>query len=128
MATTFSPLRIAITVLVAATALVHLYQGITTAMIAAVSGGGAALWVLAALFVLNFAGYVVLGAALELPALRRFQRVARWLLIGYAAVTIIAYFAITQSTAVNAVGLSDKAVEIVLIALLLVDGRRTQEQ
>jgi hypothetical protein len=79
------------------------------------------------LFFLNFLGYIVLGAALyaPLPLLRRYQRLIRWLLIAYTAVTILAYFAIVGE-APNALGGFDKAIEIALIALLLIEDRFVQ--
>ena len=133
---TFGPLQIAITILVAATALVHLFLGISLTMArltqpaqdaqAAGMGGVTLMWILAVLFLCNFAGYVVLGAALYLPALGRFQPVTRKLLIGYTALTFVAYFAIDQGQALNIFGLSDKAVEAALIALLVIDGRRAR--
>src|SRR5262245_35940222 len=115
----FGPLQIAITILVAVTALVHLFLGVSlTAAItqpaqdaqAAGMGGTTMMSILAVLFLCNFAGYLVLGAALYLPALRRFQPVTRTLLIGYTALTFLAYFAIDQGQALNPIGLSDKAV------------------
>jgi len=47
-------------------------------------------------------------------------------LIGYTALTFAAYFAIDQGQALNPIGLSDKAVEAALIALLVIDGRRSR--
>lgn len=129
----FGLLQVAITVLVGATALVHLWLGIGMAMIvvtqpatAASMGGATALSILAALFFCNFGGYAVLGTALYLPALRRFQPITRWTLVGYTALTVVAYFAISQSNSMNPFGLSDKAVEIALIALLVIEGRRAR--
>jgi hypothetical protein len=80
---------------------------------------------MAGLFYCNFAGYVVLGTALYVPALRRFRSVTRWALIGYAAVTILAYFALGQGH-IDPFGISDKACEGLLIALLVVEGRRAR--
>jgi hypothetical protein len=129
----FGPLQIAITILVAATALVHLFLGASMTMAlmgppaqAAGTGGTTMVAILAVLFLCNFGGYVVLGAALYLPVLRRFQRATRALLIGYTSVTFVAYFAIDQGQALNLFGLSDKAVEAALIALLIIDGRRAR--
>jgi hypothetical protein len=126
-------LQLAITVLVGATALVHLSLGIGMGMIAATQpaaaasmGGVTAVSILAALFVCNFGGYAVLGTARYLTALRRFQRVIRWTLVGYTALTVVAYFAIAQSHSIDPFGLSDKAVEIALIALLVIEGRRAR--
>jgi hypothetical protein len=128
------PLPLAIGALAAATALVHLALGaVTNVMIAtqpelvASLGGATALTVMAALFYANFAGYVALAAALyhPRPVLRRLRRVTRWALIGFTAVTVLAYFALAQGH-VDAFGLSDKAIEGLLIALLVVEARRAR--
>ncbi|HSR26270.1 MAG TPA: hypothetical protein VLW53_22130 [Candidatus Eisenbacteria bacterium] len=78
---------------------------------------------MAALFYCNFAGYLVLGTALYVPALRRYQPLTRWTLIGYAALTVVAYFALAGGH-VDAFGLADKTCEGLLIALLVIEGRR----
>jgi len=129
----FGPLQIAITILVAATALVHLFLGVNLTMALVLPpaqdagmGGATIDAILAVLFLCNFGGYVVLNAALYLPVLRRFQRVTRALLIGYTALTFVAYFAIAGAGALNPIGLSDKTVEAALIALLVIDGRRAR--
>ena len=90
-------------------------------------GGATMLTVMAALFYANGAGYVVLPAALYLPhpALRRVRRVTRWALIGFTAVTVVAYFAMIQGH-FDALGLADKAIEALLIALLVVEDRRAR--
>jgi hypothetical protein len=130
--THFGPLRVAICGLVAATALVHLFLGATTSVMLATQpalvaqmGGAAALGVMAALFYCNFAGYVTLSSALYLPALRRFQRTTRWALIGYAGLTILAYLGLAQGH-YDLFGFADKACEGALIALLLIEGRRSR--
>lgn len=129
----FGLLQIAITVLVAATALVHLFLGAGMSMIlmgppavAAGMGGATMIAILAVLFFCNFGGYVVLNAALYLPALRRFQRITRIALIGYTALTFVVYFAIAQGHSFDVFGLSDKAVELAIIALLVIEGRRAR--
>ena len=129
----FGPLQIAITILVAATALVHLSLGAGMAMVlmgppaqAAAMGGATMVAILALLFFCNFGGYAALNIGLYLPALRRFQRAIRLALIGYTALTFVAYFAVAQSHALNLFGLSDKVVEAVLIALLVIEGRRAR--
>ena len=86
-------------------------------------GGAPALTIMAALFYANAAGYVALTVALYHPALRRYRRVTRWALIGFTAVTVVAYFAMIQGH-FDALGLADKAIELLLIALLLVEDRR----
>ena len=128
------PLPLAIGALAAATALIHLWLGaLTTVMLAtqpelvASLGGATALTVMAALFYANGAGYVVLPVALyhPHPVLRRFRRVTRWALIGFTALTVVAYFAMIQGH-FDALGLADKAIEALLIALLVVEGRRAR--
>ncbi|SRR6266545_2008115 len=131
-ASRFGPLQIAICLLAAATALVHLALGAITSMMVATQpallasmGGATALSIMAALFYCNFAGYVVLTTALYHPALRRFQPVTRWMLVGYTAVTVLAYVALAQGH-YDGFGFADKAVEGLLIALLVVEGRRAR--
>ncbi len=142
------PLQIAIIVLAVITALVHLDRSITTGLLSGGHAGGppagghaggpppggggprggpsllSALPIpLSVLFFLNFAAYIVLIVALYLPALRRFQRVTRWLLILLAVVTIIAWFLITGGSA-NILAYIDKPVEIALIVLLIIEDRQ----
>jgi hypothetical protein len=128
------PLPLAICTLAAATALIHLWLGaMTTAMLAtqpelvASLGGATMLTVMAALFYANAAGYVVLPAALYLPhpVLRRFRRVTRWALIAFTAATVVAYVVMIQGH-VDALGLADKAIELLLIALLVIEARRAR--
>jgi hypothetical protein len=128
------PLPLAIGALAAATALIHLWLGaLTTVMLAtqpelvASLGGATMLTVMAALFYANAAGYLLLLAALYLPhpALRRFRRVTRWTLIAFTAATVVAYVAMIQGH-FDALGLADKAIEALLIALLVVEGRRAR--
>ncbi len=75
------------------------------------------------LFLLNGIGYLVLLAGLYLPALRAYRPTLRWLLILFAAVTVVMYLLIAGFR-FNPIGLFDKAIEIALIALLLIEGRR----
>ena len=124
-------LPLAICALAAATALIHLWLGAMTSVMLATQpelvaslGGATMLTVMAALFFANAAGYVVLPAALYLPhpALRPYRRAARWALIGFTALTVVAYFAMIQGH-FDALGLADKAIEVFLIALLLIEDR-----
>jgi hypothetical protein len=131
-ATRFGALQIAICVLAAATAAVHIYLGvITNVMVAtqpeatAAAGGAAALGFFAALFYLDGLGYIVLTAALYLPAFARFRRLIRWALIALTAATIIAYFALIQGH-YDALGIANKLTEVALIVLLVIEGRRDQ--
>ena len=82
---------------------------------------------LSVLFYLNFIGYIVLVTALYLPALLRYQRIIRWILIVYAAVTIVAWFLITNATP-NILAYIDKPIELALIILLLVEDQRSRRQ
>ena len=145
---TIGALQIAIIVLVIITALVHLQRGIGMSFGGPPGGGqggpppggqggapgggqGGGFNImqllpipLPMLFLLNGIGYLVLVSALYLPALRQYQPIVRWLLILFAAVTIIMYFAISGFRP-NPIGLLTKAVEVGLIVLLLIDGRRS---
>ena len=128
------PLPAAVCALAGATALVHLWLGAITSVmlttqpeLVASLGGATMLTVMATLFYANGAGYVVLPAALYFPhpVLRRFRRAIRWALIGFTAVTVVAYCALIQGH-VDALGLADKAIEALLIALLVVEDRRAR--
>ena len=128
--TGFGPLQVAICVLALATAAVHIYLGvITQVMVAtqpeatAAAGGATALGFFAALFYLDGLAYIVLTVALFHPAFARFRRLTRWALIALTAATIIAYFALIQGH-YDALGIGDKIAEVVLIVLLVVEGRR----
>jgi uncharacterized membrane protein len=105
--TTDSVLRIGIAVLTLGTALVHLQLNFPDPVI-----------------ILNGLGYLALLAALylPLPQLARYRNVVRLVLIGYAALTIFLWVLIGARTPV---GYIDKAIEIALIALLLLDARRS---
>lgn len=128
----FRPIRLGILAAVAATAGVHAFLTFGMAAIAtnpaqaASMGGETLIVILAVLFAGNVGGYVVLTTALYLPALRRFQPLVRWALVAFTAVTILAYFGFAQSKALDPFGLSDKAIEAALIALLIVEGRRAR--
>ena len=129
-ATRFGAIQVAICVLAAATAAVHIYLGVITHVMVvtqpeatAAAGGAAALGFFAALFYLDALGYVVLTVALYHPALARFRRLTRWALIALTAATILAYFALIQGQ-YDAMGIGDKIAEVVLIVLLVVEGRR----
>jgi threonine/homoserine efflux transporter RhtA len=84
---------------------------------------------MAALFSANAAGYVALTVALyhPHPVLRRYRRAVRWALIGFAALTVLACFALAQGH-VDAFGVADKLIEGLLIALLVVEDRRARRR
>jgi len=72
-------------------------------------------------FILNGLGYLALAAAFFLPQLKAYHATVRWVFIGFAAVTIIAWVAIGMRTPL---GYLTKVIELVLIALLWMDGRQ----
>ena len=53
----------------------------------------------------------------------RFRRLTRWALIALTAATIVAYFVLIHGQ-YDALGILDKIAEVVLIVLLVVEGRR----
>jgi hypothetical protein len=136
-------LQIGIILLTIITAGMHLYLGITMGSMtggtppsggapAGASSGGFSIMSLLplplpTLFILNFVGYVVLLGALYLPVLQRFQRLIRWLLIGYTAITILLWYLISGGHS-DLMAYIDKFVEVVLIALLLIEGRWTRRR
>ena len=101
------PLQIAIILLTVATALIHIVIAIPDN-----------LW----MFYLNGIGYLALVTALYLPRFERQRGLIRWALIAYTAATIIAWVAVGER---NTIGYADKAIEVVLIVLLIIDGRRS---
>lgn len=147
------PLQIAIILLAVVTAIVHLQRGLMMGSFAGHPsgpppaghfpggqggppagrpggpGGSSILSLLPVplpiLFYLNFVAYLGLVIALYLPLLRRYQRIIRWLLIALAAITIIAWFLITNA-APNPLGYVDKFIEAALIILLVIEDRRSR--
>ena len=107
--TQFGVLQIAIILLTVATAVIHLYLGISFGM---------------TMFTLNGIGYLGLLIALYLPQLRQYQNYTRWALIGFTAVTIIAWAVITGFDLTNPIAVITKLVEIALIVCLFLEGRR----
>jgi hypothetical protein len=144
------PLQIAIILLALVTGLVHLDRGLLMTFLAGPRpghlpgsplghfpgsppgsfGGPSPLMqlvftALPVLFYLNFFGYVILAGALYLPALVRYQRIIRWILIFYTAITILAWFLITNGHLIL-LSYIDKPIEVALIILLLIDDRQAQ--
>ncbi len=76
-------------------------------------------------FILNGLGYLTLLAALYLPVprLARRRNVVRWVLIGYTALTILLWVLLGARTPI---GYADKAIEVALIALLLLEAARSR--
>lgn len=74
------------------------------------------------LFILNGLGYLALIAALYfIPQLAGSRGLIRWVLIAYTAITLIAYFVMNWPDVWGPMGLITKAIEVVLIVLLLMD-------
>jgi hypothetical protein len=103
------PLRIGVIVLTVGTALIHLYLGLQGFP----------------LFILNGLGYLALLAALTLPIPRisEYRDLTRWILAGYAALTIFLWILVGAR---NSIGCTDKIIELALISLLLIEARRKQ--
>jgi hypothetical protein len=80
---------------------------------------------LSTLFFLNAACYLALAIALYLPAFHSAQRAIRWLLLGFAVLTIIAWFVVAGPQP-NVLGYSDKIIEITLIVLLIIDAQKAR--
>jgi hypothetical protein len=101
------PLRIGVIVLTAGTATIHIYLGLQGFP----------------LFVLNGLGYLGLLAALILPIPRisDYRSLIRWVLVGYAALTIFLWILVGAR---NSIGYADKVIEVCLIVLLLIETRR----
>jgi hypothetical protein len=106
--TTDSVLRIGIAALTLATALIHLQLNFPDPV-----------------FILNGLGYLALLTALYLPVpqLARYRNVVRLVLVGYAALTIFLWVLVGARTPI---GYIDKAMEVTLISLLLIEARRSR--
>jgi hypothetical protein len=99
-------LKIAIIILTVATALIHIVLAIPATLY---------------MFYLNGIGYLVLLAAHYLPQLRQYRNLTRWALIAFAAVTILAWVFVGER---SLIGYADKAIEVILIVLLFIEGRQ----
>ena len=111
--TSLSPvLRLGIIVLTVVTAMVHLYLGFSSGLPP---------------FVLNGLGYLALLAALYLPIphLTPYRNIARWVLVGYTTLTIVLWLVITGGASTT-IGYTDKVVELLLIILLVTEGRTSR--
>lgn len=107
MVAKLSSRQMAIVGLTIVTAVIHLVLGIGSSNL---------------LFILNFVGYIGLVVALYfLPQLAGQRPLVRWVLVGYTALTVILYFVMNPDALTSVLGLVTKAVEVVLIFLLLTD-------
>lgn len=103
--TKFGLQQIAILALAVATAAIHLsLAGPETIM-----------------FYFNGLGYLGLAAALVLPQFKKWRSLIRWVLMAYTAVTILGWVVIGERIAI---GYVDKVIELALIALLWLEGRK----
>ena len=97
-------------VLTLATAIIHLYMGISYMQF----GGPQP-----PLFILNGIGYLALLAGLYfIPQLAAQRGLIRYALMGFAAVTIVAYFIVNGEPFNSVLGLVTKAIELALIVVL----------
>jgi hypothetical protein len=101
-----TPLQFGVILLTFATAIIHLALGIPNMMV---------------MFILNGIGYIVLVIALYLPALKKQQSWIRWALIAFTAVTILGWVFVGARTTI---AYADKLIEVALIVMLLLDGRK----
>ncbi|MCX7852817.1 MAG: hypothetical protein N2383_08540 [Caldilineales bacterium] len=107
-------LRLAIVVLTVLTAVIHLGIGATTM--------GERL---GQLLLLNGIGYLVLLAAFWLDIPKGQGRTVAWVLIAYAAVTIVAYFVSWGASGfTQPVGMLTKLIEVLLIVAVYLHLRR----
>ena len=74
-------------------------------------------------FILNGLGYLTLLAALYLPQVARYRNAVRWVLIGYTALTILLWILIGARVPI---GYIDKAIEVALIVVLLLEARNSR--
>ncbi len=102
--------RLAIIVLTLATAFIHLY----------LSGGTDIL------FILNGLGFLLLLAVMyvPLPFFDQFRSMAAWGLVGFSAITIVAYFVVNPNPFASALGLLTKAIEFAIIILIVMNKRK----
>jgi hypothetical protein len=101
------PLRIGVIVLTVGTAVIHLYLGLQGFL----------------LFILNGLGYLTLLAALTLPIPRfsDYRSLTQWVLAGYTTLTIFLWILVGAR---NSIGYADKIIEILLVALLVLEASR----
>jgi hypothetical protein len=102
-------LQIGIILLTTFTALVHLGLGLSTPDL---------------MFILNGIGYFALIGALYLPIpqLGQYHALIRWVLMAFAAVTIIGWVLIGDKTLI--IGYPTKVAEVAIIVLLALEARQ----
>jgi cellulose synthase/poly-beta-1,6-N-acetylglucosamine synthase-like glycosyltransferase len=109
----FGPLQLIIVLAAVATAFIHI-------VLALQFPGG-----VDRVFLLNGLGYLALTALLFAPfgVLDRWRTMIRWLLIIYTLITVVAWVFVGVR---SPVAFADKAIEIVLIVCLWLDGLRAR--
>ena len=109
---TLGPLQWAIILLAAATALIHIALAFRPEGVDPI-------------FLLNGIGYLGLVTLLYLPvpSIRRYQPVVRWVLMAFAAVTILGWVLIGVRSPIAYV---DKIIEVALIVCLWLDRQRSR--
>jgi hypothetical protein len=77
-------------------------------------------------FLLNGIGYLALLTAFELPQFAQIHHVVRWVLMGYALLTIILWFFLGSPSEgqLDPFDITVKVVEAALVVLLFLDSRR----
>ena len=115
-----STLRLAIIVLTLATALIHF--SLVPSTMAQMGLGGALP------FILNGLGYLTLLVVyckwVPVPVIKISDAVLTYIFMGFAAVTIVAYFAVNGAASLSIpLGLADKVIEVLLIAALWLHSR-----
>lgn len=113
MSNRLGPLQYGIIVLTIITALIHLALGFTFMPD-----------FLGIMFILNGIAYLALLAGLYfIPQLAQWRSMIRWLLLAFTIITFVLYFVFNWPDIWGLGGLVDKAVELILIILLLIDIR-----
>lgn len=105
-----------IVLLTLATALIHIFLGVSSWGTNTMMG---------AIFILDGVGYIVIVSLLYFSGrVGRGRTTMRWILIAYAFLTVVLYFVFNGAGAFsNILGLITKGIEVLLIVLLLVDRR-----
>jgi len=112
-----TPVRILMAVATIVTAAIHLFVGLN-------SFGFSVQF--AILFILNGISYLVLLAGVltdVVPVLSANKSLARYALIGFAALTFVLYFVVNGFSDIGATAVIAKAAEIVVIVTALIDSR-----
>ena len=115
------PVRIGIALLALGTAGIHLYLFLIEGFL----GNGKMLPIYQLLFVGNVLAYATLAALLLLSPLERVRPFARVALISVAVASIAAYFYVGV---LDATGHIDKAIEVLLILLVVVDAATSRSE